>query len=310
VAAAALAAHQAGAKAVHMHPKAPTVSTRCIRNNVDAAVSRAAGGAGATAGRDDRVLGVARRGTRGCVQSTLDRVARLRVDQLHEPVRRTSPWLLLSKGLGVEVGIFHAERPSRGPASEIAAHCMRVMIELGPDVRRDRRRPTQPWCSAPAHGRRRCCTASTKSCWPLLEHAGACGVQTRIGMGDRCGCPTARRRRQCRAGVRRVGCSSVGAAKCEVAKSKPGITTQLTRHGCRREAGALPVPWWHDTAGVPGENIGANQMRCGSVLFRTDLQQEGPPACNATSALRTGAMRLLIGMSRNRLPTARCGAVV
>ena len=23
-----------------------------------------------------------------------------------------------------------------------------------------------------------------ESCWPLLEHAGACGVQTRIGMED------------------------------------------------------------------------------------------------------------------------------
>ena len=23
-----------------------------------------------------------------------------------------------------------------------------------------------------------------QSCWPLLEHAGACGVQTRIGMED------------------------------------------------------------------------------------------------------------------------------
>jgi uncharacterized protein (DUF849 family) len=42
--------------------------------------------------------------------------------------------LLLSKGVGIEAGIFHAGAAESWAASEFARHCMRVMIELPPDA--------------------------------------------------------------------------------------------------------------------------------------------------------------------------------
>jgi hypothetical protein len=90
----------------------------------------------------------------------------------------------LSKGLGVEVGIFHAEAAESWAASEIAQHCMRVMIELQPDADTalaDELLSQVLAVGSPApvllHG-------LDESCWPLLEHAGVRGVQARIGMED------------------------------------------------------------------------------------------------------------------------------
>jgi uncharacterized protein (DUF849 family) len=106
----------------------------------------------------------------------------------HEPGSEDLARLLLSKGLGVECGIFHAEAAESWAASEIAAHCMRVMIELGGDGGPDTWTATADdllsqvlAAGSPApvllHG-------LDESCWPLLEHAGVRGVQTRIGMED------------------------------------------------------------------------------------------------------------------------------
>ena len=87
-------------------------------------------------------------------------------------------------GLGVEVGIFHAEAAASWARSEIAAHCMRVMVELGPDgdiATADDVLGEVLAAGSPApvllHG-------LDESCWPLLEHAGVRGVQARIGMED------------------------------------------------------------------------------------------------------------------------------
>lgn len=84
----------------------------------------------------------------------------------------------------MEVGIFHTEAAASWAQSEIAAHCMRVMVELGPegdvatadDVLGEVLAAGSP---APVllHG-------LNESCWPLLEHAAARGVQTRIGVED------------------------------------------------------------------------------------------------------------------------------
>src|SRR5204863_9221405 len=52
----------------------------------------------------------------------------------HEPGSEDLAGLLLSKGLGVECGIFHAEAAESWAASEFARHCMRVMIELQADA--------------------------------------------------------------------------------------------------------------------------------------------------------------------------------
>ena len=69
-------------------------------------------------------------------------------------------------------------------ASEIGQHCMRVMIELEADgntATADDLLSQVLAAGSPApvllHG-------LDESCWPLLEHAGVRGVQTRIGMED------------------------------------------------------------------------------------------------------------------------------
>ena len=72
-----------------------------------------------------------------------------------------------------------------------------------------------------------------ESCWPLLEHAGACGVQTRIGMEDTLRLPDGStppgNAELVAAAVQSA--QSVGAPSAKSAKSKPGTTTQLTRQG-------------------------------------------------------------------------------
>ena len=185
LAAAALAAHGAGAKAVHMHPRMPTASIRCFPQHVDGAVHAVRHAA------PGLPLGV----TTG-YWALPDADARLRaVDgwtvlpdfasvNWHEPGSEELARLLLSKGLGVEVGIFHTEAAESWAASEIAAHCMRVMIELQADgdiATADDLLGQVLEAGSPApvlvHG-------FDESCWPLLEHAGARGVQTRIGMED------------------------------------------------------------------------------------------------------------------------------
>jgi uncharacterized protein (DUF849 family) len=102
----------------------------------------------------------------------------------HEPGSPELARLLLSRGLGVEAGIFHAEAAHSWAASDIAQHCMRVMIELGPDADAavaDELIAIVTAAGSPApvllHG-------LDDSCWPLLQHAGGRGLQTRIGMED------------------------------------------------------------------------------------------------------------------------------
>jgi uncharacterized protein (DUF849 family) len=185
LAAEALAAHQAGAKAVHMHPKTADGVDSLEPAVVDAAVSavrRAVPGL---------PLGV----TTG-YWALPDADARLRaVDgwselpdfasvNWHEPGAEELAELLLGKGVGVEVGIFHVEAAASWAASDIAAHCMRVMIELQGDgdiATADNLLSQVMAVGSPApillHG-------LDESCWPLLEHAGLRGLQTRIGMED------------------------------------------------------------------------------------------------------------------------------
>ena len=181
----AVAVHQAGAKAVHMHPKTTDGVDSLLPEDVDAAVSavrHAAPGLplGVTTGfwalpdADERLRAVE-------AWSVLPDFASV---NWHEPGSEELARLLLSKGLGVEVGIFHAEAAESWAASEFAQHCMRVMIELqgDADVATADDLLSQVFAAgSPApvllHG-------LDESCWPLLEHAGVRGVQTRIGMED------------------------------------------------------------------------------------------------------------------------------
>jgi uncharacterized protein (DUF849 family) len=185
LAAEALAVHQAGAKAVHMHPKTADGVDSLQPDVVDAAVSavrHAVPGlpVGVTTGywalpdADARLQAVKR-------WSELPDFASV---NWHEPGAQDLAELLLSRGVGVEAGIFHAEAAASWAASEIAPHCMRVMIELGGDgdiVTADDLLSQVMAAGSPApvllHG-------LDESCWPLLQHAGRRGVQTRIGLED------------------------------------------------------------------------------------------------------------------------------
>jgi uncharacterized protein (DUF849 family) len=181
----AVAAHQAGAKAVHMHPKTADGVDSLLPEVVDAAVSAVRHAA------PGLPLGV----TTG-YWALPDADARLRaVDawsllpdfasvNWHEPGSDELVRLLLNKGIGVEAGIWHAEAAESWAASELAEHCMRVMIELQGDgdiATADDLLSQVMAAGSPApvllH-------SLDESCWPLLEHAGVCGVQTRIGMED------------------------------------------------------------------------------------------------------------------------------
>ena len=185
LAAEALAAHQAGAKAVHFHPKTADGVDSLLPDTVAAAVSAVRHTA------PGLPLGV----TTG-FWALPDRHQRLRAVEgwtvlpdfasvnWHEPGSEELARLLLSKGLGVEVGLFHAEAAASWASSEIAQHCMRVMIELQADgdiATADDLLSQVLAAGSPApvllHG-------LDESCWPLLEHAGVRGVQTRIGMED------------------------------------------------------------------------------------------------------------------------------
>lgn len=82
------------------------------------------------------------------------------------------------------MGLFHPEAVESWAESRMAQHCMRAMIELQAheDVAVAEFMLHKVFAAgSPApvllHG-------LDDSCWPLLKHAGARGVQTRIGMED------------------------------------------------------------------------------------------------------------------------------
>jgi uncharacterized protein (DUF849 family) len=185
LAAEAVAVHRAGARAVHMHPKTRDGVDSLLPDVVDAAVwavRQAVPGLplGVTTGfwalpdADDRL-----RAVEGW--TVLPDFASV---NWHEPGSPALAELLLREGLGVEVGIFHAEAAESWAASELARHCMRVMVELPGEAdtaTADDLLSQVLAAGSPApvllHG-------MDESCWPLLEHAGVRGVQTRVGLED------------------------------------------------------------------------------------------------------------------------------
>lgn len=185
LAAAALSAHQAGAKAVHMHPKTPDGKDSLEPDVVAAAV---------TAVRE-AVPGLPLGVTTGFWALPDPEARRKAVEgwtvlpdfaslNWHEPGSPELADVLLGKGLGVEIGLFHLEAAASWAESKMAEHCMRVMVELQGDedvAVADAMLERIAAVGSPApvllHG-------LDESCWPLLEHAGVCGVQTRIGMED------------------------------------------------------------------------------------------------------------------------------
>ena len=185
LAAAALAAHLAGAKAVHMHPKT-TGGVDSLRAEVVGAAVEAVRHAvpGLPLGVTTGSWAVSDPDERLCTVQGWTALPDFASVNWHEPGSEPLAHQLLQMGVGVEVGIFHAEAAASWAKSDMAAHCMRVMVELGPDGDTDTadavlREVQAAGSPAPVllHG-------MNESCWPLLEHAGARGLQTRIGLED------------------------------------------------------------------------------------------------------------------------------
>lgn len=185
LAAETVAAHAAGARAVHLHPKNADGADSLRASDVEAAVAAVRQAA------PGLPLGV----TTG-FWALPDAAQRLRAIESwsvlpdfasvnwHEPGAAELAELLLSRGVGVEAGIFHAEAAESWAASAVAPHCLRVMVELGADgdvATADEILAVVAAAGSPAptllHG-------LDDSCWPLLQHAGARGLQARIGMED------------------------------------------------------------------------------------------------------------------------------
>ena len=185
LAAAAVEAVEAGAKAVHLHPKGPDGKDSLLPDTVAAAI---------TAVRQ-AIPGVPLGVTTGywALPDAGERLAAIQAWTVlpdftslnwHEPGSPELAEVILSRGLGVEVGIFHAEAAASWAESDIATRCLRVMVELDEtadvalaDALLDQVRAADSPAPTLLHG-------LDESCWPLLEHAGRRGVQTRIGMED------------------------------------------------------------------------------------------------------------------------------
>jgi len=178
-------AHEAGARAVHLHPKTADGADSLEPDVVAAAVAAVR----------EAVPGLPLGVTTG-FWALPDPAARRRAVEgwsvlpdfasvnWHEPGSAELADVLLGRGVGVEVGLFHIDAVASWAQSAMAQHCMRVMIELPGDadvgVADDllaRVRAAGSPAPVLLHG-------LDESCWQLLEHAGACGVQTRIGLED------------------------------------------------------------------------------------------------------------------------------
>jgi uncharacterized protein (DUF849 family) len=185
LAAAALAAHQAGAKAVHLHPKTRYGVDSLEPDIVEAAVSAVRHAVpGLPLGVTTGFWALPDANARLATVKSWEVLPDFASVNWDEPGAEELADLLLTRGVGVEAGIFHAEAAESWTRSELARHCMRVMIELGPDgdaTTADALLDQLKVVGSPApvllHG-------FDDSCWPLLEHAGRLGLQTRIGLED------------------------------------------------------------------------------------------------------------------------------
>jgi uncharacterized protein (DUF849 family) len=185
LAAQALAVHQAGANAVHMHPKTSDGVDSLQPDIVDAAVLAVRHSVpGLPLGVTTGLWALPDERQRYSAVEAWTELPDFASVNWHEPGAERLAELLLSRGVGVEAGIFHVEAAAAWADCEFAPHCMRVMIELQGDgdiATADDLLSQVMAAGSPApvllHG-------LDESCWPLLEHAGQRGVQTRIGLED------------------------------------------------------------------------------------------------------------------------------
>lgn len=182
---AAVAAHRAGAQAVHLHPKAADGTDSLAADVVDAAVAAVR----------QKVPGLPLGVTTGYWALPNPRARLHAVGEWaelpdfasvnwHEPGADDLARLLLDRGIGVEAGLFHADAAAAWATSELAEHCMRVMIELPPDGDTDTADALLAVVNAAASSVPVLLHGMDESCWPLLQHARVRGVQARIGLED------------------------------------------------------------------------------------------------------------------------------
>jgi len=185
LAAEAVAAHAAGARAVHLHPKTPDGVDSLAARDVDAAVAAVRDAApglplGVTTGfwalpdAEQRMSAVRS-------WSVLPDFASV---NWHEPGSPELAELLLSRGIGVEAGVFHVESARSWGESAVAAHCMRVMVELDSDADLATADEVVALVAAAGSPAPTLLHGLDESCWPLLAHAGRLGLQARIGLED------------------------------------------------------------------------------------------------------------------------------
>ncbi|AKS32582.1 3-keto-5-aminohexanoate cleavage protein [Mycolicibacterium goodii] len=182
---AALSVHRAGAQAVHLHPKSGD-GTDCLEADVVAAAVSAVRHA---------VPGLPLGVTTG-FWALPNPKHRLRAVQAwkvlpdfasvnwHEPGSAELAELLLSKGVGVEAGLFHADAARAWAQSDLAAHCTRVMVELPADADTDTADELLALVATAGSRAPVLLHGVDESAWRLVQHAGRCGVQTRIGLED------------------------------------------------------------------------------------------------------------------------------
>lgn len=185
LAAEAVAAHAAGAQVVHLHPKSADGQDSLLPETVAAAVTAV------RQAKPGLPVGV----TTGfwALPDAAERLAAIQTWTVlpdftslnwHEPGSPELAEVLLGMGMGVEVGIFHAEAAQSWAASDISRHCLRVMLELQPDADSDLADELLELVASANSPAPTLLHGLDGSCWPLLEHAGRRGVQTRIGMED------------------------------------------------------------------------------------------------------------------------------
>ncbi|CAN5267728.1 3-keto-5-aminohexanoate cleavage protein [soil metagenome] len=181
----AVAAHEAGAQVVHLHPKSAEGKDSLLPDTVAAAVTavrRAKPGlpVGVTTG----FWALPDAGERLAAIQAWTVLPDFTSLNWHEPGSPELAEVLLGRGLGVEVGIFHAEAAQSWAESDISRHCLRVMLELQPDADADYADGLLDLVASANSPAPTLLHGLDDSCWPLLEHAGRRGVQTRIGMED------------------------------------------------------------------------------------------------------------------------------
>ena len=178
LAAEAVAAHRAGAKAVHLHPKSRYGVDSLEPDLVAAAMSAVRhAGPGLPLGVTTGFWALPDEHARHATLDAWTVLPDFASVNWHEAGAEALARLLLSKGIGVEAGILDADAAAAWASSELAEHCLRVMIELpadGDTESADEMVAVVRKAGSPAavllHGH-------DESSWPLLRHAGIRGCK-------------------------------------------------------------------------------------------------------------------------------------